>query len=210
MENMAQPLNDMDNWTWMAAPVEADFPFQGQADWFMQGEWNGNSMQKYVNGWYVSQGFWGMRTEHEYMINDDSRHEHSYAFDANEMSALVQFNVEFMKWMFGNVYAKIALADSPLLKVAVLLPPQLNCLWDDECQLGLGFYISSMVNLWTTTTSFMSSTKACTGNFFELIDGAEFDELIVCKYRYPDRVTRAGASTVGNEQGWTYQMWWDF
>eukprot|EP00343_Euplotes_focardii_P004114 CAMPEP_0205816020 /NCGR_PEP_ID=MMETSP0205-20121125/22062_2 /ASSEMBLY_ACC=CAM_ASM_000278 /TAXON_ID=36767 /ORGANISM="Euplotes focardii, Strain TN1" /LENGTH=105 /DNA_ID=CAMNT_0053103457 /DNA_START=21 /DNA_END=338 /DNA_ORIENTATION=- len=62
MENMAQPLNDMDNWTWLAAPVEADFPFQGQADWFMQGEWNGNSMQKYVNGWYVSQGFWGMRT----------------------------------------------------------------------------------------------------------------------------------------------------
>ena len=63
MENPAMALNDMDNWTWMALPTEADFPFQGEADWYQMGEWSGNAIQDKVHGWYATEGSWSLGTE---------------------------------------------------------------------------------------------------------------------------------------------------
>ena len=208
-EPMKQAYMDRDNWTWMAQPVESDFPFQDQADWFLQGEWSGNSMQDSVNGWYVTEGFWGMATKHSYEEENNQAY-HGYAIDANDMHALVQFNVEVMKFMFGNVFSKLTVADAPLLKVESRVPHQLNCMWDDECERGFGFKISSYVNLWSVHNKFLAAKKTCAGNFLDLVDGAEFDELLTCYYRYADKYEKVNAMSTGTSQGWNYAKWWDF
>ena len=207
----AQAWNDKDNWTWLAEPVESDFPYQSQADWFQQGEWTGNSMQDYVHGWYVTEGVWAISTMHNYDVDDtNKRLTHTYALNANDLSFLVQANMELMRWMFGNVYGKIYVSKAPILKVGLIVPTDLNCYWDNECVGGIGLHVSSMAQFWGYKSEYLGSTKACTGNFFELIDGADFEGLITCKYMYPDKYTLAETPNGAAMYGWKYEPWWTF
>ena len=215
-EEVEMAFNDMDSWTWMPLPTEADFPFQEEAEWFMQAEFANNSAQDCVRGWYVTEGVWAVQTEHSYASNTISStevHQREYWVNANDLHALVQTNFEIMMMSYFNFYAEAAVADENLMKLTVYTPGQINYFWDDSNNddVLFGFGIGASTSLWTTVVGFTSNLKSCTGDFFELIDGAEFKELLVCKYESDTLTTHAvtGASTPSTVE-WSYERTWTF
>ena len=72
-----------------------------------------------------------------------------YSFNANKLFGLVQFNVEALKWMFGNIYSSAKIHDAPLLTVGYAQPHELNDWWDNTDNAGLGIYVSSYITIWT-------------------------------------------------------------
>ena len=213
-EEISMPVNDMDSWTWMPLPTEADFPFQSEAEWFQQAEFTNNAEQDYVKGWYVTEGVWALQTGHSFELDTNwtsDTHARSYWMNANDMHALVQTTFEFMKMCYFNFYAETAIADYPLLMVTLYTPAQLNYFWHDTEDLFFGFKISSMVKFWDVALGFTSNVKSCTGDFLELVDGAEFEELLTCKYRsgmITDHAIAGGNAPAG--LGWSYTRNWDF
>ena len=127
-----------------------------------------------------------------------------YSFNANKLFGLVQFNVEAFKWMFGNIYTTAKIHDAPILTLGYGQPHELNDWWDDANNAGFGIFISSYINLWTVKAKYIAAVKGCTGNFLELVDGAEMNELITCQYRYPDHWKGIETTSALPEIGWEY------
>ena len=129
------------------------------------------------------------------------------------MHALVQTNFEIMMMAYFNFYAEAAVADENLMKLTIYTPGQINYFWDDDMadDVLYGFALGASTSLWTTVVGFTSNLKSCTGDFFELIDGAEFKELLVCKYESDTLTTHAvtGASTPSTVE-WSYERTWTF
>ena len=145
------------------------------------------------------------------MIEEDGEQMwQKYSFNANKLFGLVQFNVECMKWMFGNIWATAKVHDAPILTVGYGFPHELNDWWDDANNAGIGFYFSSYINLWSVNAKYIAAIKGCTVNFLELVDGAEMNELITCQYRYTDRWTATSTSDAIDAVGWNYKKWFDF
>ena len=86
-ETQKQYLDDYESWDWIALPVDSDFPFKDQAQWFFQGDFNDVVGQRdWVKAWYQTDGYTGVAVDYQTAVGNvfsgSNQWAHCYEFNA--------------------------------------------------------------------------------------------------------------------------------
>ena len=110
-ETQKQYFEDYDSWTWIAQPVDSDFPFKDQAQWFHQGSFTQLDDQDYMNGWYQTDGYLGIGTtwtggNADALSIGSVSWWNCYAFNLEHSKFQSTATMEFFKYVFATSYAQ--------------------------------------------------------------------------------------------------------
>ena len=134
-----QYIDDFKEWEWLPEPVDTDFPFKDQAAFFHQGNYeNVLGDNKYLQGWYVAEGYLGINTVFSTGFGDtvipDTVDELylCYGLNVEDISSMVQSNLEFDRMAFGNTYARVHPSRYPIVRGCVAIPSDWEYVFDAD------------------------------------------------------------------------------